>query len=49
LTHNRALSIAQGWIFASGDIIETSGFNIIQIDHAGYIQESAKHGYRIAF
>jgi hypothetical protein len=21
----------------SGDIIETSGFNIIQIDHAGYI------------
>jgi hypothetical protein len=33
----------------SGDIIETSGFNIVQIDHAGYIQESAKHGYRIAF
>jgi hypothetical protein len=34
---------------ASGDIIETSGFNIVQIEHARYIQESANHAYRIAF
>ena len=27
---------------ASGDVIETSGFNLYKIDHAGYIQESGK-------
>jgi hypothetical protein len=28
-------------LLESGDVVETSGFNLLEIEHAGYIKESA--------
>jgi hypothetical protein len=32
---------------ASGDVVETSGFNLTYIGHAGYMRESARSGNNV--